>query len=904
MAWSSADQNPSLSPSAAYGGTNYAAALAQAAYYNPMGSGSTMAPASATAGGTNYADRLGAAGGQAAAAPASTSKALAASAKGPPRTEAPPRAPDPVAEARAYLASVARPGGSMDRQGINQAIGRMRPDFVVGLANSVKQAQGEGIPVGPNSSFRDPALDPGGYRDKWNSLHGYGMASDVQGLGGRAGSPGAKRFYEIAKENGIYNPYGPNNRAEYNHYQVTNTKGRQVRDANPQAETALRAYRQAGSPMFSPPDPNLSPRTSPAYGAAGARGPMPNDYPEPTGQGYEPAPELAALWQATGYTGDAGDFNGEPLVASNGQDTMAGGDVPNPRMRPDRTEMAYAPSPETMDAAPFDAVLAASRDRRPQPANPPANPRRDRLEAPAPEEAGAYVVQRGDNLTKIGQRFGVSAQEIARANGIRDPNMIQPGQRLVMPGGQAAAAPAPRQQADVPSPRNNPRRDPSGFRIDVNRPGIQNPDGSTSTERTATFQLGNGFINIPTIVNGRQLSPDEAYAEFEAGRNPPVQAGFATEAEAVAAAKQRSESIGPARATRLEADVPQPRPRPERGANVPNPPMRPQQGAPAPGPSADQIDEMTRVDEQGNYVNQPQPQAPAQQPARIQTEADIRQSVQAYRDSAVRDGAPEGPGLDQAVAVYERSLRQQAGLGTVMGPADLARSVSNYRSSLLQSGIPAGPRLDAAVNDYEQSLKAKAGVTGGGQPMSQSTPAGPGMDTSGLIREPTADERALQGQPMPLPTGNQPMDPRNAAQMDMADGVGSPTTVPGGPGFQRDGGDPRSRIARDRNPSFEPPTPDVERWRRQGDSPQPSDQFSWESDGARPDWRTGSPMRPMLRKPEEFYDPALGGDRFFPASEEVQRNYRRFGFPQDARAAPQGQPVFVASNGVQFRALG
>jgi len=190
--------------------------------------------------------------------------------------------------------------------------------------------------------------------------------------------------------------------------------------------------------------------------------------------------------------------------------------------------------------------------------------------------------------------------------------------------------------------------------------------------------------------------------------------------------------------------------------------MRPQQEAPI--PSANDIDELTLVDENGNYVNQP---APRSSP-RIETEADISQRVEAYRADAIRSGAPEGPSLDRAVAVYERGLREQAGLGTVMGPADLARAVSNHRSMLLQSGIPVGPRLDAAVLDYERRLQDKAGAPrrGGGQPMSESQPAGPGMDTSGLIREPTAEERTLQGGArMPLPTGSRPMDPALAAQI-------------------------------------------------------------------------------------------------------------------------------------------
>ena len=60
MAWSEADQNPSLAPTYTVGapgyGTNYAAGLS-----SMMGSGSTAAPAMSAAGQPNYAAQLNAA---------------------------------------------------------------------------------------------------------------------------------------------------------------------------------------------------------------------------------------------------------------------------------------------------------------------------------------------------------------------------------------------------------------------------------------------------------------------------------------------------------------------------------------------------------------------------------------------------------------------------------------------------------------------------------------------------------------------------------------------------------------------------------------------------------------------------------------------------------------------------
>ncbi len=54
----------------------------------------------------------------------------------------------------------------------------------------------------------------------------------------------------------------------------------------------------------------------------------------------------------------------------------------------------------------------------------------------APEAAGnTYTVQSGDSLSKIGQNYGVSWQQIFEANRdkIDDPDKIYPGQELTIP---------------------------------------------------------------------------------------------------------------------------------------------------------------------------------------------------------------------------------------------------------------------------------------------------------------------------------------------------------------------------------------------------------------------------------------------------------------------------------------
>ena len=56
--------------------------------------------------------------------------------------------------------------------------------------------------------------------------------------------------------------------------------------------------------------------------------------------------------------------------------------------------------------------------------------------------SGSYVVQRGDTLSSIAYRYGVSVQALASANNIYNQNLIHRGQRLVIPGAGAPAAPS------------------------------------------------------------------------------------------------------------------------------------------------------------------------------------------------------------------------------------------------------------------------------------------------------------------------------------------------------------------------------------------------------------------------------------------------------------------------------
>lgn len=75
---------------------------------------------------------------------------------------------------------------------------------------------------------------------------------------------------------------------------------------------------------------------------------------------------------------------------------------------------------------------------QPESAPPPASS----LPAPAPA-SGTYLVQRGDTLFRIANRFGLTTAQLAAVNHIYNPALIYPGQVLMIPGGAPAEGTGP-----------------------------------------------------------------------------------------------------------------------------------------------------------------------------------------------------------------------------------------------------------------------------------------------------------------------------------------------------------------------------------------------------------------------------------------------------------------------------
>jgi len=81
------------------------------------------------------------------------------------------------------------------------------------------------------------------------------------------------------------------------------------------------------------------------------------------------------------------------------------------------------------EATPTATITPSPTTATPEP-TPEATP--EATPSPTPT-GGTYEVQPGDTLSGIADQFGVDAEALAAANDIDDPDLIYPGQVLVIP---------------------------------------------------------------------------------------------------------------------------------------------------------------------------------------------------------------------------------------------------------------------------------------------------------------------------------------------------------------------------------------------------------------------------------------------------------------------------------------
>ncbi len=112
---------------------------------------------------------------------------------------------------------------------------------------------------------------------------------------------------------------------------------------------------------------------------------------------------------------------------------------PATQVAPTATPEAEQPTPKTTVAAveeePAQPEQTPTAAPTPTPAPPPSEQGAPEVPTPtaAPGQPVEHIVQPGEYLNLIARRYGVSPEAIMRANNIQDPNLLYPGQKLIIP---------------------------------------------------------------------------------------------------------------------------------------------------------------------------------------------------------------------------------------------------------------------------------------------------------------------------------------------------------------------------------------------------------------------------------------------------------------------------------------
>ncbi len=130
--------------------------------------------------------------------------------------------------------------------------------------------------------------------------------------------------------------------------------------------------------------------------------------------------------------------------------------------------------------------------------------------APAPEEqqptgTTTYTVQRGDNLSTIAAQFNTTYIELARMNGIADPDVLHVGQVLTVPGAPPPpaeeTATTPETAAPLPSTANTGGFELGGQALSFAHPGHMKNAGMTWVKRQVKWHGNEPASNFQHLID-------------------------------------------------------------------------------------------------------------------------------------------------------------------------------------------------------------------------------------------------------------------------------------------------------------------------------------------------------------------------------------------------------------------
>jgi LysM repeat protein len=122
--------------------------------------------------------------------------------------------------------------------------------------------------------------------------------------------------------------------------------------------------------------------------------------------------------------------------------------------------------------------------------------------AVASTTTATHVVQRGEILSSIALKYGVSMQAIAQANGISNPSLIYYGQTLIIPGASGSAVASPEA---APAPAAPATTGATGTTHVVQRGEILSGIALQYGVSTQAIAQANGIYNPSLIYYGQTL---------------------------------------------------------------------------------------------------------------------------------------------------------------------------------------------------------------------------------------------------------------------------------------------------------------------------------------------------------------------------------------------------------------
>lgn len=187
---------------------------------------------------------------------------------------------------------------------------------------------------------------------------------------------------------------------------------------------------------------------------------------------------------------------------------------------PPPAPVAFSNSPPVAPPAPAQPPPAA----KPPPAAPPpaAKPPPPAAKPPPPAASSSvYTVKSGDSLSAIAEKNGTTVGEIMKANpGIKNPNAIDVGQQIKIPGkGSGGGFSQPSQPAQPPPKPNAPEAKPPGKPAE--QPSNSQPDAQPSgglifplwIKPSASWKDGPRYFGCPRS-GGRKHGGCDLYAPF------------------------------------------------------------------------------------------------------------------------------------------------------------------------------------------------------------------------------------------------------------------------------------------------------------------------------------------------------------------------------------------------------